>query len=119
MKKRILSLVLATLLIAAMAIPASAAQYNTWGYYNETDYYEVVDNCTPDYVSGLTLCDGHMVYTNISVNVGFGDNFWYSGTPAYGASSTTEYPESAVVSARFYHYVDNTEVFDVNVRATY
>ena len=119
MKKRILSLVLATVLICSMAIPASATQYNTWGYYNGTDYYEVVDNCTPDYFSGLTLCDGHMVHTNVHVDVEDGGYRWYYGTAAYGASSTTAYPPGAVASAKFYHYVDNMEVFNVNVKAAY
>ena len=61
MKKRILSLVLATLLIAAMAIPASAAQYVSDGYYGGS-YYEIVDNCTYDMYSGVegyTGTEGH------------------------------------------------------------
>ena len=44
MKKRILSLVLATLLIASMAVPVSAAQYTYMDTYG-SGYYEIVDNC--------------------------------------------------------------------------
>ena len=88
MKKRILSTVLATLLIAAMAIPAYASQYSSWGYYNGTAYYEIVDNCYSNRFSSTTICSEYAVKSNVKAVFPKGDSRMFFGTEAYGASST-------------------------------
>ena len=57
MKKRILSIVLATLLIAAMAIPASATVYDTTGTYGGCTYHSFSYCASSSFQSLIELSD--------------------------------------------------------------
>ena len=115
MKKKVLSLVLATLLIAAMAIPVSATQYNTWGYYNETAYYEIVDNCYIDYFSCMTICNDYMSRCYVKMYTDTQPPEEYFGTQKAGASSTTGYSLGAITRIECKHYVNESMVRSFNM----
>lgn len=111
MKKKVLSLILATLLIAAMAIPVSASQYSSWGYYNDTAYYEIVDNCYSNRFSSTTICSEYAVYSNVKAFFTAGDSRMFYGTEAYGASSTDGRVYDFVISRiECTHYVNGVVV---------
>lgn len=105
MKKRILSIVLATLLIAAMAIPASAAQYVSDGY-SGTHYYEIVDNCYIDYFSCETFCADQIVQTVVAVKTDVGEEWTVCGPSQYGFSTARDSTVNAIAHIYIEHYVD-------------
>lgn len=66
--KRILSLVLAVVMICAVAVTVSAASYNWMGEYGSS-HYEVVDSCGDGKFSSMTLLDtaDYTVYSDVSL----------------------------------------------------
>ena len=114
MKKRILSLVLATLLIAAMAIPVSAAQYVSDGY-SGTHYYEIVDNCYIDYFSCETFCADQIVQTVVTRKTDDGKEWRVPGPIQYGFSTASENTVNAIVYIDVLHYVDYGVVRNIHM----
>ena len=106
MKKRILSIFLATLLIAAMAIPASAAQYVSDGY-SGSSYYEIVDNCYIDSFSCETFCADQIVQTVVAVKTDAGKEWTVYGPIQYGFSTASDSTVNAIVYIDIWHWVDN------------
>ena len=118
--KRILSLVLAVVMICAVAVTVSAASYNWMGEYGSS-HYEVVDNCGDGKYSSTTLLDtadytvhsdvdlleanyvnGNFVSTWVRVSV--------NGTPALMASVTSGTYNFTLYEMQCRHYVNGDYV---------
>ena len=114
MKKRILSLVLATLLIAAMAIPASAATISTGRTWNDL-IYQTNDTCYPtSYYCVIESEDpSHTLRTNVlgySYREGQPDECIYDhyGNEDYLVVITSGYFHDVVSFMYANHYIDDT-----------
>ena len=107
MKKRILSLVLATLLIAAMAIPASAAQYTYGGSY-ESSTYEVVDRRTMDSYYSSTRCDStqYLLYSVVELRTDTEGYLTYTSRQATTISEISGGTLGLIIQMNCQHFVD-------------
>lgn len=108
MKKKMISLALALVLMLSLAIPAFAAQYVSDGYYGGS-YYEIVDNCTYDMYSGTITCMDRTVqvvaYVEYANNSGIVQKT-HHGPAQLGQSTASNYIIGQMRHVYFEHYID-------------
>ena len=114
MKKRILSLVLATLLIAAMALPASATSISDGRTWNGV-LYQTNDTCNPTNFHCVIECTDmeHTVKTDVEgfIYTENGDvrpYYYLTGESSALISVNLGSFQRAVSYMYAYHYVDET-----------
>ncbi len=66
MKKRIITAIVIIFIVCAMAVPASAAYFYTFGPY-QSSTYEVSDTCNLYSYTSYTYCDDHSYYLRSDV----------------------------------------------------
>ena len=120
MKKRILSIVLATLLIAAMAIPASATSISTGRTWNGV-LYQTNDTCYTGNYHCVIECDSmdYTLRTDVAVyRTGQGTALRYSGTDSILISSHVRVVGGPISYIYAYHYLNGIPVSQQKVYAS-
>lgn len=125
LRKRILSLVLAVMLVMAMAIPASASSYYYNGTYNSYGF-ELSDVCHTHDFSSITTCDSpnYGLKSEVSVWGWIANDFgeleegvgaYYPGTTTVKANSTSGYVAFNIIRITCVHYINGISAYTTNV----
>ena len=120
MKKRILSLVLATLLIAAMAIPASAASVATGRTWNGVPY-QTNDTCYTGNFHCVIECDSadYTLRTDVhAYRVGTSSYIQYYGSASVLISTNSAIPGGKLSHIYAYHYLNGNQASLQKVNAS-
>ena len=107
MKKRILSIVLATLLIAAMAIPASATSISTGRTWNGV-LYQTNDTCYTGNFHCVIECDSmdYTVKTDVEIYRNGNVDRYFPGTASVLISTNSAIPGGSLSHIYAYHYLN-------------
>ena len=126
-RKRILSICLAVMLITALAIPASAYSFYDYGDY-DGGTYEVSDVCHSSSYSSVMTYDGpeYSLRTDVYVYVtGTIDGYpaelelaRIPGTPTVGINSNSGSFGVLLKHINCHHYINNTYLYSTTVNAS-
>lgn len=126
MKRKLMAMTLALMMVLTVAISVSAATVTGGGTYAGYTY-ETVDKCTTSTYSSTTLYDSmdYSVYSNVTLKatkydsegnaIGVLDIVKINGNPSYISSTTSG--TSAIELSGIYceHYVNGERVYTANV----
>ena len=119
MKKRMLSIVLATLLIAAMAIPASATSISTGRTWNGI-LYQTNDTCFTESYHCVIECESvaYTLKTDVVVYCGGQVRAYIPGSDSVLISTNSANLYESISYIYAYHYLNGNEASLQKVKAS-